>query len=323
MSEHEVSAEPVEATAIEAIETASINQQIATARRYPRDVSSFLKRARTMIGEDPVLAGKCGYSVERGGKVLTGASVRLAEIALVAWGNARLQVVEEPYIPNRDRVVRCHAMFHDLESNVAIRIPKVRRTVNREGRPFNDDMMAVTQNANISVAYRDAILRGVPRHFINDLYSYAMRVAAGDVQDLPTARKKFLAAFKEVGVPEDRLLRALGLDGPESITLEHLGAMRAVFDAIKRGETTADRAFPEDAAEPAATAAAAADAVMKGRGKGKSEKAPAAPTGTQGSPEVPTGPQGSVPPKVEAPKKAEPKPETPKPAAGEVVAGDV
>lgn len=284
-----------EASALEAVERANVDQQIATAKRYPRDATSFLRRAETMIGEDPKLAGECGYELTRGRKTIVGPSVRLAEIALLAWGNARVQVLEEPYTPNRDRTVRAYAIFHDLESNVAVRVPKVRRTVDRHGRPFGDDMMATTMNATISLAYRDAVLRGIPRHYITKLWSRAMAVAAGKIADMATARRETFAAFAKVGVPQERLLASLGLEGPEGLTIEHIGALRAVYRRISTGEIRADQAFP--VSDEAAPAKAAEQAVVEGRKKaGRSPKAPARPKAARPAPAEPEPEEGPEPP---------------------------
>src|SRR5690349_19533656 len=86
--------ELVPATALEAITNAEINQQIATARKYRRDVATFKARAIAMIGIDEEIAESCVYRLERKDRdgrkvVIEGPSVRLAEICLACWGNAR------------------------------------------------------------------------------------------------------------------------------------------------------------------------------------------------------------------------------------------
>lgn len=285
-----VEAEIVNVTAIEAMARAEVDVQISTAHRFPRDVASFMRRAKTMIGEDPDLAAKCGYELEKGGKAIIGPSIRLAEIALVAWGNARVQVIEEPPQAN-DRFVRAFAIFHDLESNVAIRIPKIRRRTTRDGSIYNDDMTATTQNANVSVAYRDAVLRGIPRHFINELYAHAMRVAAGEVKDMKQARADFIKAWEDLGVTKERLLRGLEVEGEEGITLEHMGALRGLYGRVKRGEVPvadvfkaaeAPQAKPKetlgDLGKPPATEQAPPQQEEPKRTRKKREPAPPPPT---------------------------------------------
>lgn len=255
--------EVVSISSIQAIESASVDKQIATAKQYPRNVDSFLRRATSMISEDADRASEMGYSLTRSGKVIVGPSVRLAEVAVNAWGNLRLMIVEEEVGPTDTRV-RVYGMAHDLETNVAIRIPKVRRITNREGRRFSEDMIATTINAAVSLAFRDAAFRVIPRVFVDDLYAHAMRVAAGDEESLPDTRKKLVAAFTSVGVTEEMLFRTLDVEGINGIQLQHIGPMRSIFDRIRRGEMTASQAFPETQ-EPEAEATA--DAIKKGKKK--------------------------------------------------------
>lgn len=319
-----------------ALETAVIDRQIATARRFPRDYTTFLARAKTMIGEDKDLAGKMGYSVERGGKTLVGPSVRLAEIAIREWGNARVEIVEEEPAPGA-RFVRVYATAIDLESNLGIRIPKIRRITDREGRRFSDDMIAVTTNAAVSIAYRDAAFKLVPKVFIDDLYRHAMEVSAGDVADMPTARKLCLKAWADVGVPEARIFATLRIEGIDGITIEHLGALRPIFQKVKLGELKASEVFVAPKGEESeedvtraqklasrlkgtAAGAAAAETVEKEKTKPETTTAGKPETTTAGAPststktEGPTGEKATRTKKTEKP--ADPKPEAPKGDAG-------
>jgi hypothetical protein len=285
-------------SALLAMESAAVDRQIATAKRYPRDTASFLRRAKTHIGEDKDLALACGYETERAGKVLVGPSVRLAEIACAAWGNLRVNVIAGEIGPEDRRLV-VFVEVHDLESNVAVRVPRVRSIYGSRGR-FTDDMIGVTTQAAVSLAFRDGIFRIVPRNYIRALYEHAMGVAAGDVKDMAFVRKELIDTFAKVGVTKDRLLHALGIEGEEAITLEHVGPLRAIGKRIVLGEVKAETAFP---VVDTATAEGAAEALKKGRGKGPAApKAPAAPAPTT---EAPTKP-------AEQPKQVEqPKPQAP------------
>lgn len=263
-------------SAIQAIEAAAVDQQIATAKNFPRDVDTFLKRAASMISEDADRAAEMGYSLTRSGKAIVGPSIRLAEVAINAWGNLRVMIVEEEIKPGDTRVT-CYGMAHDLETNVAVRIPKVRRIVNRDNQRFNEDMIATTINANVSLAYRDCAFRIIPRTFIDALYDHAMRVAGGDEETLPETRAKLVTAFEKVGVPKERLLKSLDVEGVNGITLNHVGPLRAIYDRIRRGEITADQAYPEKKEAEASSTAKDIAAGKKKQGKRKraTPKAPA------------------------------------------------
>src|SRR5262245_56131534 len=68
----------------------SINVQVATAKKYPRDVQRSLEKARQLATLNDEVAEECHYSIPRGGKQIEGPSVRLAEVVASCWGNLRI-----------------------------------------------------------------------------------------------------------------------------------------------------------------------------------------------------------------------------------------
>ena len=81
--------EVIPAGAIAQIEQAQIDTQIATARRYPRNIAKVKAQMLAIATLDEETAAACSYALPRAGKVITGPSVRLAEIALSAFTNVR------------------------------------------------------------------------------------------------------------------------------------------------------------------------------------------------------------------------------------------
>src|ERR1700687_4952538 len=71
------------------IAAAEIDQQIATAHKYPRSLVTFRKEALQMVTLTEVIAQECIYALKRADKVIQGPSARFAEIIFSAWGNAR------------------------------------------------------------------------------------------------------------------------------------------------------------------------------------------------------------------------------------------
>src|SRR6185503_20995123 len=76
--------------ALSAVDKASIDMQIATAKQYPRVVSDCIKEALTLATMDEDTAGSMFYALPRGGKKIEGPSARLAEIMAYSWGNLRV-----------------------------------------------------------------------------------------------------------------------------------------------------------------------------------------------------------------------------------------
>lgn len=62
---------------LEAISNAEINQQIATAKKYPRNVSEVLNTIKTLATMDEEIAGDCFYALSRGGSLIEGLSVQI------------------------------------------------------------------------------------------------------------------------------------------------------------------------------------------------------------------------------------------------------
>lgn len=229
-----------------------IEQQISTARRFPRSLKRFREETLQMVTLNESIAEQCVYALPRDGKTIEGPSARFAEVIASAWGNNRAGA---RVIDDKGSFVVAQGVFHDLERNVAITYEVQRRITNRNGQRFKDDMIGVTANAACSIALRNAVLKGVPKAFWEDMYIEARRVIMGDVQTLANRRAKALEAFQRHGVTTDQICAKLEVGGVEDIGLEHLVLLRGMLTAIKEGDTTAEDAFAaSDRAAPAAKA---------------------------------------------------------------------
>ncbi len=228
-----------------ALNRSEIDQQIATAKKYPRSVKRFLNTAREMVTLSEDVAGECIYSLPRGGKPIEGPSARFAEVVASAWGNCRAgaRVIDED-----DRFITAQGFFLDVENNMGITYEVRRRITNKKGEKFNDDMVGVTGNAACSIALRNAVLKGVPKAFWNQLYQDARKTAIGDVKTLAGRRADMIGAFGKMGVRPEQIFSLLEVKGEEDIGLDHLAALRGVFTAIKDGDTTIEQAFAGEAA---------------------------------------------------------------------------
>ena len=232
-----------------------IDQQIATAHKFPRSLQRFRREALQMVTLNESIAEQCIYALPRDGKVIEGPSARFAEVVASAWGNCRAgaRVVDD-----RGDFVTAQGVFHDLERNVAITYEVQRRIVDRQGRRFKPDMIGVTANAACSIALRNAVLKGVPKAFWDDMYNEARKVVMGDVQTLANRRASAVAEFQRFGVTAEQLCAKLGVGGLADVGLEQLVALRGLLTAIKDGDTTAEVAFGDTASTAAPAAAAPA-----------------------------------------------------------------
>jgi hypothetical protein len=237
---------PITEGQLTVINAAEVNQQIATARRWPRSPKSFRRRAFEMATYDQDGALECIYGVPRDGKIISGPSIRFAEILQISWGNCR-SGTEVTDIG--DEFVTAEGTFIDLETNMATKAKILRRIVGKTGKRFSVDMIATTGNAACSLALRNAILRGVPKALWKDVFDETQRVAAGTQQTFVTRRDK---AFKELavqGATPEMVFALFKVQGIEDIRTEHLLHLRGLHNAIRDNETTLEEAFaiPEGA----------------------------------------------------------------------------
>lgn len=224
------------------ISNAEINQQIATARKFPRSIKRFRDEALAMVTLTQEIAQECIYALPRDGKVIEGPSARFAEVVASAWGNCRAgsRVVNEG-----PEFVTSQGVFHDLERNVSITYEVQRRITGKYGR-FKPDMIGVTANAACSIALRNAILKGVPKAFWSDMYKAARKTVMGDFETLSNRRAHALAEFQAFGVTLEMICATLQIAGKEDIGLEQLVILRGILTAIQDGDTTVEQAFGND-----------------------------------------------------------------------------
>src|SRR4051812_25644236 len=75
--------------ALAQIERASIDCQVGTARKWPRNFPAVKTKMRSLATLDEETAASCFYKLKRQGKSIEGPSIRMAEIALSCFGNMR------------------------------------------------------------------------------------------------------------------------------------------------------------------------------------------------------------------------------------------
>lgn len=254
-----LAAEPAspEMLGLDAITRGEIDMQIATARRYPRDIALVKEEMVAMATLDDETAASCFYSLDRkgeGGKraLVQGPSIRMAEIALACYGNVRagtrgLGETED------GRFVRELGVFHDVQKNVMVAREVKRRITTKDGRRYGDDMVGVTMAAAGAIALRNAILTGIPRSLVKPAYEKAKEVALGKTKSLTTRRSEILERLKKLSplITLERVLARLERRSLEEVTWEDLEHLLGLGAAVKDGVTPVEEAFP------AATTAAA------------------------------------------------------------------
>jgi len=235
MAEGELVTLQASASTVELLNRSEIDTQIATARKFPRSITTFIQEAKGLVSLSTAVAGECSYALPRGGKTITGPSARFAEIIASCWGNSRAgaRVVNED-----GRFVTAQGVFHDLQRNLAITYETQRRITDKNGRTYQDDMIGVTANAACSIALRNAILKGIPKAFWNEIYQAAVATAKGDLKTLPQRRKAAMEAARQIGFADKELFQLLNIKGEADIDIDKLFELSGILTALNDGDTT-------------------------------------------------------------------------------------
>ena len=248
--------EIIETTQIENYQTdekASIDIQVATAKKYPRNIRRAVENSMAIVTMDTETAKTCNYSLPRGGKNISGPSVHLARIIAQNWQNLR---IESKVVQETDTKIISEAICFDLETNYAVKVTVRKNILQNEyknGQPtgrkvkMNDDMITVTGNATNAIAFRNAVFAVIPLAVTDKVYNAAKNMITGDLsteEKLIKRRSEALKHFYDTyGVTEDQILEVLGLNSINQIKQDEIVQLVGLTQAIKDGDTTVKETF--------------------------------------------------------------------------------
>ena len=228
----------------EAQERASIDSQVSTAKRYPRNLRRVQENSISIVCMSKETAESCRYAKPTGGKMIVGSSVHLARIVCQQYGNIKIQ---QRIKQITDRVVIAEAVAFDMETNYAVSVEARRSIIDRNGLRFKESVIETNAMAIMAIAERNAILKVIPKSIIDSVYNEAFKFANGDLSDnakLIIARDKAIEYFQnEYGVTVEQVLTAIGLKTKEAVKAEHIVDLRGFIQSLKDKEVTAEELF--------------------------------------------------------------------------------
>lgn len=234
-----VEAQDVQIVQVDAVERANVDSQVATAKRYPRDIRRSIDNSVVMATMNQETAQSCSYALPRGGKPITGPSVHLAKIIVSNWGNMR---TEAKVVQITDKQVISRGTCWDLETNVASAFEVRRSIIGKNGQRFSDDMITVTGNAANSIAYRNAVFAVIPKAITDRVYYAAQKFITGDLSDsdkLLKVRTGVLNNFKNnYGITEEEVVKMCGKQTVNQIGADEISMLMGTIQALKDGDTT-------------------------------------------------------------------------------------
>lgn len=234
----------VEASSLDVINRAEIDIQITTAKTYPRKLSIVLDKIKEYATVDEETAEDCFYALKRGKgddeKLIEGISVRLSEIFASCWGNMRIST---RIVGNNGKKITAQGVCHDLESNLAVSVDVDRSITTSKGFTYSEDMQVVTGNAASAIAFRNAVLKVIPKAVTRKVVNEIKQIALGNAGNIAEKRTACIKWFYGKGVTIEQLLHYIEADCIEGIDAEKLMTLRSTANAIKEGTTTVAETF--------------------------------------------------------------------------------
>jgi hypothetical protein len=207
--------------------------KLVIAKRFPRDQA----RAYVNIIEAckrPGLAEEACYSFPRGGEVVSGPAIRLAEMLAANWGNVDYGIRE---LSRKEGVSEMEAYCWDLETNTMssqkFTVRHIRDT--RGGaKPLTDERDIYELTANMGARrLRARILAILPADLVQAAVDQCSKTLANGA-DVPMADRirQMLAAFKTLGVPAALIEKRLG-HSLDNLTGEELADLRKIHNSLR------------------------------------------------------------------------------------------
>lgn len=225
---------------------AEVQAKLVIAKRFPRDEARAYDRAMQACSR-PSLAAVAEYSFPRGGKPVTGPSIRLAEELARCYGNIVYGIRE---LSRTDGASEMQAFAWDLETNVestqnfTVRHIRDRRASNGGNMALTDerDIYEITANMG-GRRLRARILAILPPDLVEAAVTKCRATLAGNSQEPIADRvKKMIEAFKRFGVTSKHLSDYLGKKLDDVIP-EDIADLTAIYTSLKDGVASAGDYF--------------------------------------------------------------------------------
>jgi len=223
--------------------------------------------------ERPSFAASALYAVPRGGKLIIGASIRLAETAARLARNIALSS-DVIFENDKQRIIKIQVC--DIEANIVysqdVIIQKImeRKYLKKDDKgKILDEVLGVRlnsegkevytlaapetellnkQNANISKALRNQILRLIPADILENAVKKCKDIQKSEAaKDPDSAKKNLLKAFDELGIKAGELSDYLG-HAVDTIKPDEMTDLIALGKAIKEGEVKWSEIYTQEKA---------------------------------------------------------------------------
>lgn len=181
------------------------------------------------------LADQAVYAYPRGGKMVTGASIRLAEVLAQKYGNVRIEI---SIVKQDEHQTEAVASAMDMQTNYIVSqgfIVPHRRTTKKGVTKLTDerDIREMVQNIGSRVL-RGCILRVIPGDITEAALSQCEKTQASSDVPISEQIKKMIMAFDDLGVKVEHLEKRLGHNLDATIPAE-IVTLKSIYKSLKDG----------------------------------------------------------------------------------------
>lgn len=224
---------------------AEVQASLVLARANPRNEQAAEYRIMNSCKRKS-LAECASYSFRRGGEVVTGASIRLAEEIARHWGNMQYGFRELGRVDDGSEV---EAFAHDLETNVRVtRQFQVRhwRDTKQGGKKITEERDKYELVANMAQRrVRACLLELIPGDIVEAAEEACKATLIGSIGDPAKKTQEIVTAFGPLGVSaemiEGYLQRKLSSIVPADIV-----NLQRIYRSIRDGVAAVDEFFKAD-----------------------------------------------------------------------------
>jgi hypothetical protein len=228
-----------------------VQAAMVVAKKFPRnEIDSYGRIMKAC--KRKTLAEQALYAYPKGGQMVTGPSIRLAEAMAQSWGNVDFGIVELEQKRGESTVM---AYAWDLETNTRqtkIFSVKHERHTRKGAVDLTDprDIYELTANQGAR-RLRACILGVIPGDVVDAAVAECERtMSSGGGEPLTDRIRSMVAAFGEMGVAADLIEKRLG-HKVEATTEPELVGLKKIFRSLRDNMASVSDFF--DVALPAAT----------------------------------------------------------------------
>lgn len=226
----------------EARAIAEVQASFVIAKKFPRNEFGALAKIMDTC-KRPFLAEKALYAYPKGGTLVTGPSIRLAEAIAQAWTNIDYgfnEISQQAGIS----VIECYAV--DKENNsckrITFQVPHTRDT--KQGKKKITDAREIYEICanQASRRIRNCILALVPGDVQEAAVDQIKKTLEGGITSVQDAIKKMVLAFDELGVKAEHIEKRLGHKLDATIASE-IVTLKGIYRSIRDGFASREQFF--------------------------------------------------------------------------------